>query len=203
MHKSLKIFLAISLVINGFCFTGALAQVNPSPLPTANYKSIFELLRDVPGLEVRTGNAKSGGAITVRGAGSLNNQKPPLFVVDGVIFSGNITDINPQDVEGISVLKDASSTAAYGAQGAGGVIVITTKKGKGIIATAVVETHEESAYTYFIDHKTPLKVFGWDEQVIIEGVIARQKDSTLVFIKKRKEVFVPVKNILRVEMIRE
>ena len=159
------------------------------------------MLRDVPGLDVKITNDRSGGTITVRGISSLNNQKPPLFVVDGTIYSGDIGSINPQDVENISVLKDAASTSTYGAQGAFGVIIITTKKGASSKSDPVVSNYNKSAYTYFIEHKTPLKVFGLSEEIIVEGVIKEQRDSTLVFIKKRKELLVPIKNIKKVEMI--
>ncbi|MES2005403.1 MAG: TonB-dependent receptor plug domain-containing protein [Bacteroidota bacterium] len=189
-----------------FCFVilsvQSFAQAKSTTLAQGTYKTIYEMLRDVPGLEVKTSNDKSGGSVVVRGISSLNNQKPPLFVVDGAIYSGDITNINAQDVDMISVLKDAASTAAYGAQGVFGVIVITTKKGQGVTSQASVTTHTESAYAYFIEHKTPLKVFGHDDAVIIEGVIARQKDSSLVFMKRKNEVLVAIKDIKRVEMIR-
>jgi TonB-dependent SusC/RagA subfamily outer membrane receptor len=138
--------------------------------------------------------------LTLEGISSLNNQKPPLFVIDGAIFSGDIGNINPQDVENISVLKDAASTSPYGAQGAFGVILITTKKGVSSKSDAIVSTYNKSAYTYFIEHKTPLKVFGLSEEIIVEGVIKEQRDSVLVFIKKKKELLVPIKDIKKVEM---
>lgn len=164
------------------------------------YKTIYEMLRDVPGLDVKITSDGSGGTITVRGISSLNNQKPPLFVVDGTIYSGDIGNINPQDVENISVLKDAASTSPYGAQGAFGVISITTKKGTTPKSDVVVSTYNKSAYTYFIEHKTPLKVFGFSEEILAEGVIKEQRDSILVFMKKKKEFLVPIKNIKKVEM---
>src|ERR1043165_396106 len=105
------------------------AQTEANKITPGTYKTIYEMLRDVPGLDVKINNDRSGGTIIVRGISSLNNQKPPLFVVDGTIYSGDVRNINPEDVENISVLKDAASTSAYGAQGAFGVILITTKKG--------------------------------------------------------------------------
>ena len=177
------------------------AQAEANRITQGTYKTIYEMLRDVPGLDVKITNDRSGGTIIVRGVSSLNNQKPPLFVVDGTIFSGDISNINPQDVENISVLKDAASTSPYGAQGAFGVILITTKKGTTTKNNAVVSNYNKSAYTYFIEHKTPLKVFGLSDEIIVEGVIKEQRDSTLVFIKKKKELIVPIKNIKKVEMI--
>lgn len=179
------------------------AQVRSLQAVQGTYRTIFEMLRDVPGLEVKISADKTGGSVVIRGIGSLNNQRPPLFVVDGAIYSSDISSINPQDVDGISVLKDAASATAYGAQGAAGVILITTKKGQGGIKPALVSNYHASAYTYFIEHKTPLKVFDHNDRVIMEGVIQAQKDSTLVFIKKRKEVVIAIKDIKRVEMIRE
>ena len=143
------------------------AQAKTNTLPPGSYKTIFEMLKEVPGLEVSTSGDKTGGTVVIRGVGSLRNQKNPLIVVDGSIYGGDISTINPQDVDGISVLKDAASATAYGAQGAAGVIVITTKKGSGVVNNAVVSTHTESAYTYIIEHKTNLKLFGQDEKVII------------------------------------
>lgn len=179
------------------------AQVRSLQAVQGTYRTIFEMLRDVPGLEVKISADKTGGSVLIRGIGSLNNQRPPLFVVDGAIYSSDISSINPQDVDGISVLKDAASAAAYGAQGAAGVILITTKKGQGGIKPALVSNYHASAYTYFIEHKTPLKVFDHNDRVIMEGVIQAQKDSTLVFIKKRKEIRIAIRDIKRVEMIHE
>lgn len=198
-HRILCLTIFVSIVFTA----GVNAQAKANLVTLGTYKTILEMLREVPGLEVKISSDKSGGSIVIRGSGSLNNQKPPLFVVDGAIYNGDITNLNPQDVDGISVLKDAASATAYGAQGAGGVILITTKKGHGVNSQAVVSSHTESAYTYFIDHKTPLKIIGFDEAIIMEGVIQKQNDSALVFIKKKKEFLVPIKNIKRVEMIRE
>jgi len=179
------------------------AQVRPLQAIQGTYRTIFEMFRDVPGLEVKLSNDKTGGSVVIRGISSLNNQRPPLFVVDGAIYSGDISSINPQDVDGISVLKDAASATAYGAQGAAGVILITTKKGQAGARPALVSNYHASAYTYFIEHKTPLKVIGENEKVIVEGVIQAQEDSILVFVKKRKEIRVAIRDVKRVEMIRE
>jgi TonB-dependent SusC/RagA subfamily outer membrane receptor len=179
------------------------AQAKASTATQGNYKSIYEMLKDVPGLEVQSNNGR-GGTITVRGISSLKAQGQPLFVVDGSIYGGDIANLNTQDIDNIVVLKDAASTTAYGTQGAFGVISITTKKGSmGAHSAVAAETHTESAYTYFIDHKTPLKVFNMNEEVIIEGVIQKQKGDSLVFIKKRRDFMVPISSIKRVEMVKE
>lgn len=203
--KPIKVLPILGLVL--FCFQclpfEGIAQAKSTKVSQGTYKTIYEMLRDVPGLEVKLSNDKSGGSVVIRGVASLMNQKPPLFVVDGSIYAGSITNINPQDVESINVLKDAASTTTYGSQGAAGVILINTIKGAGSVKQAVVESHEGSAYTYFIEHKTPLKVFGNDDKVLIEGVINSQRDGSLVFIKKKKEILIAIKDIKRVEMIPE
>ncbi|MES2332140.1 MAG: TonB-dependent receptor plug domain-containing protein [Bacteroidota bacterium] len=181
----------------------SLAQAKSSAPPQGSYKTIYEMLKDVPGLEVKTNSNTGGGSIVVRGISSLTSQGQPIFVVDGTVFNSalDIAAINTQDVESISVLKDAASQTAYGSRGMFGVIVITTKKGTGISSAASVTNHTESAYTYFIDHKTPLKVFDMNDAVIIEGVIQRQKGDSLVFVKKRKDFLVAISAVKRVEMI--
>ena len=201
----MKSLQALILLLAITCFSDQLiAQAKANTLTQGTYKTIFEMLRDVPGLEVQLSNDKSGGSITIRGITSLKNQRPPLFVIDGSIYGGDMTNINPQDVAGISVLKDAASTGAYGAQGAFGVIVIATKNGKGVVAReAVVESHTGSAYNYFIEHKTQLLVYGLNDEIIVKGIIQKQRDSSLVFLVKRKELLVPINNIKRVEMVPE
>lgn len=203
----MKSFQIISMLTGCFLLTNLSqplgAQSTGNTVTQGTFKTIYDMLRDVPGLDVKPGNGKSGGTVTVRGTGSLTKQSQPLFVVDGIIYSGDIANINPQDVDVIYVLKDAASTTAYGAQGAAGVIQITTKKGTGVTNNVVVATHNESAYTYFIDHKTKLKVFGQNDEMLIEGVIQKEENNVLVFIKKKKELLIPIKDIKRVEMVPE
>src|SRR5690606_35239265 len=73
----------------------------------------------------------TAATIRIRGFGSVNGNRDPLYVVDGVPFNGteNINSINPADIKSTTVLKDATATAIYGARGANGVILITTKTG--------------------------------------------------------------------------
>ena len=177
------------------------AQAKATTAIQGTYRTIFDMLREVPGLEVKTTNDKTGGSVVIRGIGSLNNQKPPLFVLDGVIYNSDITNINAQDVESISVLKDAASASPYGAQGASGVIIINTKKGGMSLHQTPVNTHEEGAYTFFIKQKMTLNVIGRDDKTIVKGVIQEQRDSSLVFMVKKKELIVPINNIARVELV--
>lgn len=92
------------------------------------------MLRGTPGLNVGyDATAKGGGSMQVRGQRSVytdGGHNDPLIILDGMQFYGELSEINPQDIGQIDVLKDASAAAVYGAKGANGVIVITTKKGK-------------------------------------------------------------------------
>ncbi|MBK8778603.1 MAG: TonB-dependent receptor plug domain-containing protein [Saprospiraceae bacterium] len=84
----------------------------------------YLLVGAAPGVQTNAVNGQPGSApaIRVRGFGSVNASNAPLFVVDGVPFSGNVANINADDVESISILKDAASTALYGSRAANGVV---------------------------------------------------------------------------------
>lgn len=112
--------------------TGAVSQVNATRLENENPQSVQDVLRgNVPGMNVGfSTSAKGGGSVSVRGQNSVNAGSSPLIVLDGTIYYGGLEDINPNDIETIDVLKDASSSAVFGAKAASGVILITTKKGK-------------------------------------------------------------------------
>lgn len=88
----------------------------------------------VPGLYFNIGksnnNPQSNTEISIRGLGSINGPLDPIIVLDDFIYEGRIENINPNDIESITILKDAASTSIYGARGGNGVIVLTTKKGK-------------------------------------------------------------------------
>lgn len=112
--------------------TGAISSVKTDKLRTEAPRSVQDLLRgNVPGLNVgMSGKAKGSSDLIVRGKGTLrSNAGNPLYVVDGVIYDGDLSDLNVNDIETIDVLKDASSAAVYGAKSGYGVIAITTKKG--------------------------------------------------------------------------
>ncbi len=123
--------------------TGAVAQVKASQLETENPQSVQDLLRgNVPGLNVTSNtSAKGGGDLRVRGRSSLSAGTSPLIVLDGVIYLGQLADINPNDIATIDVLKDASSAAVFGAKAASGVVLITTKKGTGAKPTITFNTN--------------------------------------------------------------
>ncbi len=90
------------------------------------------LVGAAPGIQTTTGSGQpgTGPAIRIRGFGSINGGVDPLYVVDGAPYEAALNNINPDDIESISVLKDASASALYGSRAANGVIIITTKRGK-------------------------------------------------------------------------
>ena len=113
--------------------TGAISTVNTEKMTAEAPRSVSDLLRSAAaGLQVSmTTDAEASGSYSIRGTTTLSAGSSPLIVLDGVIYNGSITDINPQDVASVDVLKDASSAAIYGAKSANGVICINTKKGQG------------------------------------------------------------------------
>ena len=133
--------------------TGAVSTVTTEALERTPIQSVDQMLAGTaPGVQVTTGSSEPGGALSVRirGTSSITGNSEPLYVIDGFPIENDIqgasvgnggrdrttppnplVTLNPSDIESISVLKDASATAIYGARGANGVIIITTKQGRG------------------------------------------------------------------------
>ena len=114
-------------------FTGSAKVVGAAELSQSQVTSVTNALAGaVPGVQLSSSNGAPGetSTIRIRGFGSLNAGKDPLIIVDGAPYSGDLGNLNPNDVESMTVLKDAASNALYGARGANGVIMITTKKAK-------------------------------------------------------------------------
>ncbi len=114
-------------------FTGAATVVNSETLEKRQVANLSQALTGITsGIQVASDNGQPGTSakIRIRGVGSLSASSSPLYVVDGMPYGEDISAINPQDIESITVLKDAASAALYGARGANGVILVTTKKGK-------------------------------------------------------------------------
>ena len=114
--------------------TGSVIQIRPDKLANEAPKTVQDVLRGTPGLNVGyDASAKGGGSMQIRGQRSVytdGGHNDPLIILDGMQFYGELSEINPEDIGQIDVLKDASSAAVYGAKAANGVIIITTKKGK-------------------------------------------------------------------------
>lgn len=121
--------------------TGSVTSVTTKDFQKGNIVSSDQLLvGKVAGLQVTSGGGAAGGGskLRIRSGASLNANNDPLIVIDGIPVDGNqvagsanfLNTINPNDIESISVLKDASATALYGSRASNGVIIITTKKGQ-------------------------------------------------------------------------
>ena len=114
-------------------FTGSAQNVDNKKIELRPITSATKALEgNVSGLLMTSGTGQpgTGASIRVRGFGSINASNDPLYVLDGIPYDGSLNSINPSDIESITVLKDASAGALYGARGANGVVLITTKAGK-------------------------------------------------------------------------
>jgi TonB-linked SusC/RagA family outer membrane protein len=152
--------------------TGAIVSFKPNRDEAATATSIDDLLQGkVAGLNISTGGSTPGsaGSVTIRGANSLQGDSQPLYVIDNVPQSSTgqgvrnstgdyqsptdpLAGINPNDIEDIQILKDASATAIYGSRGANGVILITTKRGKaGKAIVRVSANYSMAEATKFLD----------------------------------------------------
>ncbi len=125
--------------------TGAVASANLKDFEHSPNSNIAMMLQGtVPGLNVgQTTAAGTTPEISIRGTNTLAGNSSVLVVLDGIIYTSSLSSLNPNDIESIDVLKDASATAVYGAQAANGVLLITTKKGK----AGKTQVNFSSAYT--------------------------------------------------------
>ena len=114
-------------------FTGSATVVKSADIAKTQSSDVTRALEGVVAgvqMTTSTGSLGSSPSIMVRGISSMSAGTAPLYVVDGIPYSGDMNNINPADIESMTVLKDAASNALYGARGANGVIMITTKKAK-------------------------------------------------------------------------
>ena len=116
-------------------FTGSASMIGAETIESRVSTDVTAALAGTtPGVQIISSSgdpASGGGTIRIRGIGSMSASNAPLYIVDGMPYDGPVSDINPADVESMSVLKDAAASAIYGARGANGVVLITTKRGSG------------------------------------------------------------------------
>lgn len=125
-------------------FTGSATVIDSKQLDAHITSNVTNaLVGTVPGLQMRGNSGAPGssgsGNINVRGISSMEADTDPLVIVDGAPYPTSLSEISPSDIESVTVLKDASSAALYGARGAAGVIIVTTKKGKSKVAKINVD----------------------------------------------------------------
>ncbi len=114
-------------------FTGSAQTVKGDQIEKRPIANITKALDGMAaGVQTTSGSGQpgAGASVIIRGFGSLNASQTPLYVVDGVPYDGNLNALNPNDIESMTIIKDASAGALYGARGANGVVIVTTKKGK-------------------------------------------------------------------------
>lgn len=124
-------------------YTGSVSKVGNEDISKKNVSNVAQALTgEAAGVRVITTSGQPGSEpdIRIRGFGSVSGNREPLYVLDGVPYSGNISAINPDDIESMTVLKDATATAIYGSRGANGVVLMQTKKGRAGRDLVTIET---------------------------------------------------------------
>ena len=123
-------------------FTGSATVIKADDIAKSQQSNVAQSLAGkVAGVQISNESGKPGAnpIVRIRGFSSINAEKDPLWIVDGTPYEGDLNNLNPNDIESMTVLKDAASNALYGARGANGVIMITTKKARGQEATISVD----------------------------------------------------------------
>lgn len=145
-------------------YTGSATQIKSEQLenrPLTNALSVLE--GSTSGVQIQSSAGQPGSApeVRIRGFSSVNGSNTPLYIVDGVPYAGDISNLNSSDIESLTVLKDASSTSLYGSKAANGVIIITTKSGKsqkdkfslnmstGMTSRSIKDYKRVDAYQYY------------------------------------------------------
>lgn len=124
-------------------FTGSASVVSGEKISKMQTSNVSKSLEGaMAGVQISQSSGQPGASanIYVRGIGSISAGKEALIVVDGVPYEGNLNQIAPNDIESMTVLKDAAANSLYGARGANGVVLITTKKGKMVRQKLLLKT---------------------------------------------------------------
>jgi TonB-linked SusC/RagA family outer membrane protein len=164
-------------------FTGSVSSVRLENSPIAlvpNLNALEAIKGNVSGLDIGATNAAGGQpSMQMRGQKSISGSNDPLIVLDGVIYMGNINDINPNDIATFDILKDATSAAAYGSRSANGVIIITTKKGRS--AKPVITLNASGSLQSWMNRPKLMNGEQW-----IETVMARNNSTDLSWLKPQE-----------------
>ena len=153
--------------INKTRMTGAVEVVTAKEIANKGYVSVGEVLRGtLAGVNTRNTSGKPGALpeIRIRGLNSLYGNMSPTWIVDGVPFTGDLNDLVPEDIESITVLKDAAATAIYGAEAANGVIVVQRKQGREEVPSIRVA----STFSFEAAPKSKLDLMNSEEKIAFE-----------------------------------
>lgn len=164
-------------------FAGTASVVKQEQLEVKNFSNVSQALQgEVAGVTVINSSGQPGSVATIRirGYGSVNGNRSPLYVVDGVPYSGSLNSINPADIASTTILKDATATAIYGSRGANGVVVITTKTGSSANSYIEVDVRtsvNEQIIPRYDVIRSPEEYVGYVwEGIYNRGVITGQPD---------------------------
>ncbi|WP_082893651.1 TonB-dependent receptor [Rufibacter ruber] len=184
--------------------TNSVAKITSEDIQDRSITNINTALAGAaPGVQTNAGSGQPGEGpdVRIRGFGSMNLAMDPLYVVDGAPYEAPISNINADDIESISVLKDASSTALYGSRGANGVIIITTKKGsktrsslnvklaEGVSGRALADYETVNAEQYFVlmwegIRNENMKDKEWTpDNMLLAGTIASEKVASEEYLR--------------------
>jgi len=166
-------------------FVGSVSEVKSENIQDKAVSNISESLAgEAAGVQVinTSGQPGSTATIRIRGYGSVNGNRSPLYVLDGVPYTGELNAINPNDIASTTILKDATATAIYGSRGANGVILLTTKSGKAgktVIEANVKRGVNVSGIPRYSTIKSPEQYIGlsW-EALYNKGVARGEADPT-------------------------
>ena len=164
-------------------FTGSVSSVRLENSPvalTSNLNALEAIKGNVSGLDIGVTNSAGGQpSMQMRGQKSISGSNDPLIVLDGVIFMGNINDINPNDIASFDILKDATSAAAYGSRSANGVIIITTKKGRS--TKPLITLNASGSLQSWMNRPKLMNGDQW-----LESVMARNNSTDLTWLKPQE-----------------
>lgn len=152
--------------------TGSVSVVDSKQIEERPVTSVTSALEgNAPGVQVNgsTGQPGSSPSIVIRGIGTITGSADICYVVDNVIFNGSISDLNPNDIESMTVLKDAASCAIYGVRAANGVVLITTKKAKKKDNVEVTLQVREGMYTRGLAEYDRLGVSDWMNMTFVQA----------------------------------
>ena len=210
VQANMKIYLAASdtnlddLVVIAYgtgtkeSLTGSVAVVGAKEIEDRPVTSVTAALEgNAPGVQVNnsTGTPGSSPSIRIRGFNSfIGTAQSPLYVVDGIVYDGSISDINPSDIESMSVLKDAASCALYGNRGANGVILINTKRAKGQGKVDVTLQVRQGMYTRGLSFYDTLGPNDWMETML--AAWSRGRVSTGAFDSYEKALAANIPNFV-------
>jgi len=171
--------------------TGSVGSVSMDNVSKVGVTSAERALQgQIAGVQVnaRTGQPGENFMIRIRGGNSLSGKNEPLYVIDGMPIEGMSSDINPEDIQSIEVLKDASSTAIYGSRGANGVVLITTKRGRSNEVSV-----DYDGYVGVSQLRKKLDLLGKDDYIAMVNEVS-QNDGNGIAITPEQAALLPNKD---------